>query len=115
MSRKGRRWFTVESKAFELVIDEVGGKLRECIWERCKGISSWIRFGDASLSSLLVGVESCCRDRDDRKGKRLSGGWNILAEKLREVGVAPFGGLKDPISLDVLKRKRSLIQGHMRM
>ncbi|RVX23250.1 Bifunctional riboflavin biosynthesis protein RIBA 1, chloroplastic [Vitis vinifera] len=39
-SRGGRRWFTVESKAFELVIDEVGGKLRGCIWERCKGITS---------------------------------------------------------------------------
>ena len=65
MSRGGRRRFTVESKAYDLVIDEVGGKLRGCIWERCKGLSSWIRFGDASLSSLLVGVESCCRDRDD--------------------------------------------------
>ena len=51
--RGGRRWFAVESKSFELLIDEVGGKLRGCIWERCKGITSWIRFGDASLSSLL--------------------------------------------------------------
>ena len=150
-SRGGRRWFPVESKAFELVIDEVGGKLRGCIWERCKGITSWIRFGDASLSSLLVGVESCCRDRDERswslvweeegrkyrmerrsneagrfllcsvrdleakrfclifpEGKGLSGGWNILAEKLREVGVAPFGGLKDPLSLEVLKKENEL-------
>lgn len=153
MSRGGRRRFTVESKAYELVIDEVGGKLRGCIWEKCKGISSWIRFGDASLSSLLVGVESCCRDRDDRnwsfaweeegrkyrlerrtneagrfilcyvrdleakrfclifpEGKRLSGGWNILVEKLREVGVAPFGGLKDPLSLEVLKKEKELDQ-----
>ncbi|RVW20304.1 Transposon TX1 uncharacterized 149 kDa protein [Vitis vinifera] len=144
MSRGGRRRFTVESKAFDLVIDEVGGKLRGCIWERCKGLSSWIRFGDASLSSLLVGVESCCRDRDDSnwslaweeegrkyrlerrtneagrfilcsvrdleakrfclifpEGKRLSGGWNTLDEKLREVGVAPFRGVKDPLSLEV--------------
>ena len=150
-SRGGRRWFPVESKAFELVIDEVGGKLRGCIWERCQGITSWIRFGDASLSSLLAGVESCCRDRDDRswslvweeegrkyrierrsneagrfllcsvrdleakrfclifpEGKGLSGGWNILAEKLREVGVVPFGGLKDPLSLEVLKKENEL-------
>ncbi|RVW40247.1 hypothetical protein CK203_078334 [Vitis vinifera] len=149
MSRGGRRQFTVESKAFELVIDVVGGKLRGCIWERCKGLSSWIRFGDASLSSLLVGVESCCRDRDDSnwslaweeegrkyrlercsneagrfilcsvrdleakrfclifpEGKRLSGGWNTLAEKLREVGVAPFRGVKDPLSLEVLKKEK---------
>ncbi|RVX08206.1 hypothetical protein CK203_017772 [Vitis vinifera] len=149
MSRGSRRRFTVESKAYELVIDEVGGKLRGCIWERCKGLSSWIRFGDASLSSLLVGVESCCRDRDDSnwslaweeegrkyrlerrtneagrfilcsvrdleakrfclifpEGKRLSRGWNILAEKLREVGVAPFRGVKDPLSLEVLKKEK---------
>ena len=149
MSRGGRRCFSVESKAYELVIDEVGGKLRGCIWERCKGLSSWIRFGDASLSSLLVGVESCCRDRDDSnwslaweeegrkyrlerrtneagrfilcsvrdleakrfclifpEGKRLSGGWNTLAEKLREVGVAPFRGVKDPLSLEVLKKEK---------
>ncbi|KAL6331608.1 hypothetical protein AAG906_011548 [Vitis piasezkii] len=149
MSRGGRRRFTVESKAYDLVIDEVGGKLRGCIWERCKGLSSWIRFGDASLSSLLVGVESCCRDRDDSnwslaweeegrkyrlerrtneagrfilcsvrdleakrfclifpEGKRLSGGWNTLAEKLREVGVAPFSGVKDPLSLEVLKKEK---------
>ena len=151
MSRGGRRWFTVESKAVELVIDEGGGKLRGCIWEKCKGISSLIRFGDASLSSLLARVESCCRDRDDRswslvweeegrkyrmerctneagrfilcsvrdleakrfcliflEEKGLSRGWNILAEKLREVGVAPFGGLKDPLSFEVLKKEKEL-------
>ena len=148
--RGGRRWFAVESKSFELLIDEVGGKLRGCIWERCKGITSWIKFGDASLSSLLAGVESCCRGRDDRswslvweegrkykmerrsseagrfllcsvrdleakrfclifpEGKGLSGGWNILVEKLREVGVAPFGGLKDPLSFEVLKKEKDL-------
>ena len=150
-SRGGRIWFVVESKAFELLIDEVGGKLRGCIWERCKGITSWIRFGDPSLSSLLAGVESCCRDRDDRswspvweeerrkyrmercsneagifllcfvhnleakrfcliflEWKGLFGGWNILVEKLREVGVAPFGGLKNPLSFEVLKKGKEL-------
>ena len=29
-----------------------------------------------------------------------------MAEKLREVGVAPFGGLKDPLSLEVLKKEK---------
>ncbi|RVW23501.1 hypothetical protein CK203_090731 [Vitis vinifera] len=107
MSRGGRRWFTVESKAFELVIDEVGGKLRGCIWERCKGISSWIRFGDASLSSLLVGVESCCRDRDDRNW---SFAWRRREGKAERGWVAPFGGLKDPLSLEMLKKEKELDQ-----
>ena len=31
-----------------------------------------------------------------------------MAEKLREVGVAPFGGLKDPLSLEVLKKEKKL-------
>ena len=42
------------------------------------------------------------------EGKGLSGGWNILVEKLREVGVAPFGGLKDPLSFEVLKKEKDL-------
>ena len=147
--RDGRRWFAVESKSFELLTDVVRGKLRGCIWERCRGTTSWIRFGDASLRSLLTGVETCCRGRDDRsqslvwekegrkyrlerrsneagrfllcsvrdleakrfclifpEGKGLSGGWNILAEKLREVGVVPIGGLKDPLSIELLKKEK---------
>ncbi|RVX16454.1 hypothetical protein CK203_005910 [Vitis vinifera] len=118
--RDGRRWFAVESKSFELLTDVVRGKLRGCIWERCRGTTSWIRFGDASLRSLLTGVETCCRGRDDRSrslvweeeegstGKGLSGGWNILAEKLREVGVVPIGGLKDPLSIELLKKEKDL-------
>ena len=148
--RGGRSWFAVESKSFDILIDEVGGKLRGCIWERCKGITSWIRFWDVSLSRLLVGIETCCRGRDDRgwslaweegrkyrlerrsnevgrfllcsvrdleakrfclifpEGKGLSGGWNILVEKLREVGVVPIGGLKNPLYSEVLKKEKEL-------
>ena len=29
-----------------------------------------------------------------------------MAEKLREVGVAPFRGVKDPLSLEVLKKEK---------
>ena len=42
------------------------------------------------------------------EGKGLSGGWNILAKKLREVGVVPLGGLKDPLSIEVLKKEKEL-------
>ena len=72
--RGGRRWFAMESKSFEILIDNVGGKLRGCIWERCRGITSWIRFGDASLSSLLAEVETCCRGSDDRS-------WSLVWEE----------------------------------
>ena len=141
----------MESKSFELWVDKVGGKLRGCIWEKCRGLTSWIRFGDASLISLLDGVEACCRGSDDRswslvweeggrkyrlecrsnkegrfllcfvcdleakrfcliflEGKGLIGGWNILAEKLRETGVVPSGGLKDSLSLEVLRKEKKM-------
>ena len=42
------------------------------------------------------------------EGKGLSGGWNILAEKLRAVGVVPTGGLKNPLSIEVLKKEKEL-------
>ena len=35
--------------------------LKGCIWERRKGITSWIRFGGLSLSCMLVGLEACDR------------------------------------------------------
>ena len=87
--RGGRVWFAVESKSFEILIDEVGGKLRGCIWERSKGITSWIRFGDVSLCRLLAGVEFCCRGRDE---KGWSHAWEEedrsyrLEKRLNEVG-----------------------------
>ena len=43
------------------------------------------------------------------EGKGLFGGWNILAEKLRGVGVVPTGGLKDPLSIEVLMKEKELI------
>ena len=149
--RGGRVWFAVESKSFEILIDEVGGKLRGCIWERSKGITSWIRFGDVSLCRLLAGIETCCRGRDEKgwshaweeegrkyrlesrsnevgrfllcsvhdleakrfsliflEGKGMFGGWNILAEKLREARVVPIGGLKTSLYSEVQKKEKEL-------
>ena len=48
-SKGGRSWFAVEAKSFEILVEDVGGKLRGCIWERSRGVSSWVRFGEASL------------------------------------------------------------------
>ena len=58
----GKCWFAVESKTFEISIEVVRGKPRGIILERSdKGFSSWIRFGERSLSYLLEGVEAWCR------------------------------------------------------
>ena len=43
----------MESKSFELVVEDVQGKWKGCIWERSGGVSSYIRFGEESLSCLL--------------------------------------------------------------
>ncbi|RVW64192.1 hypothetical protein CK203_046365 [Vitis vinifera] len=118
-SRGGRRWFVVESKAFELLIDEVGGKLRGCIWERCKGITSWIRFGDPSLSSLLAGVESCCRDRDDRswspvweeEGRKMEGViWRVeyFGRETERGWSSSLWRIKGPSFFEVLKKGKEL-------
>ena len=64
--RGGRSRFVVESKSFEILVEDLGRKLKGCIWERSRGISSWIRFGEASLRCLLEGVEACCREVDDQ-------------------------------------------------
>ena len=139
----------MEAKSFEILIEELGGKLRGCIRERSKGVSSWIRFREASLRCLLDGVEACCRevynsvwasgweegnrkyrlehrlngagrfifcsvrDIDSKKysiivpdGKEQSFGWNSLAERPRDLGVTPLGGLQGPKgSEDLLRAK----------
>ncbi|RVW95868.1 hypothetical protein CK203_025791 [Vitis vinifera] len=52
---------------FELQVEVVEGKLKGRIWEICRGTTSWIRFGEVSLSHLLDGVEACCRDNGNRR------------------------------------------------
>ena len=67
VSKGGKCWFAVESKAFKISIEEVRGKLRGTIWERSKGVSSWIRFGEKGLSLLLEGVEAWCKGESNSK------------------------------------------------
>ena len=57
----------VESKSFEILVEDLGGKMKGCIWERSRGVSSWIRFEEASLRCLLEGVEACCREVDNQR------------------------------------------------
>ena len=59
-SPRGRYWFGVELKTFEISIEDHKGKVCGKICERGPKFSSWIRFGEKCLSLLLEGVESCC-------------------------------------------------------
>ena len=128
--RGGKAWFAFEAKSFEIKVEDTKRGLRGCIWERRKGITSWIRFGGRSLIRLLTGLEECVRanrdltwqnvwEEDGRRyklekgsnqagvfircsvrdfggksynlmfpeGNGIIGGWRILAEKLRRLGV----------------------------
>ena len=76
----GKSWFAVESKSFEISIEEVRGRLRGTIWERSKGLSSWIRFGEKGLSLLLEGVEAWCRGESNSKLLKV---WDEGARKFR--------------------------------
>ena len=59
--RGGKAWFTIEAKSIDIVMGDSGKKLKSCIWERCKGKTSWVRFGDISLKKLFLRVEDCDR------------------------------------------------------
>ena len=59
--RGSRRWFTVEAKSFEILVEGVGRRKQYFIIEKSKGGISWIRFGEGSLGTLWKGVSECCR------------------------------------------------------
>ena len=76
----GKCWFAIESKTYEVSLEEVRGKLRGTIVERSRGFSSWIRFRVTSLRKFLEGLEECCRE--ERKG-RLVKVWEEEGRKFR--------------------------------
>ncbi|RVW88462.1 putative ribonuclease H protein [Vitis vinifera] len=81
--RGGRSCFVVESKSFEILVKELGGKLKGCIWERSK-----------ERLIIEIGLLAGRRGTGSIEGKGQSFGWNSLAVRLRGLGVAPSGGLQ---------------------
>lgn len=73
-------WVAIESKTFEVSIEEIKGKLKGIIVERSRGFSSWIRFGASGLRKLLECFEECCRE--EKKG-RLVKVWEEEGRKFR--------------------------------
>ena len=88
----------IESKSFEISIEEVNGDLLGKVVERDRSFSSWIRFGEFRLSRPLERVELCCWEekvflllQNGRKGGE-GLGCNVLAMVL--AGFSPvFNGL----------------------
>ena len=57
-----RRWFSVDSKTFEIKVEGEGRKEQVIITERRRGRSSWIRFSEEGVRILIKGVESYRRE-----------------------------------------------------
>ena len=64
---KSRCWFAIESKSFEISIDQAGGRVVGMITERGRGFVEWIKFGAKSLSQLLKMVEDFCNFAERKK------------------------------------------------
>lgn len=47
--QRGSYWVGVESKSFEILMEQVKGKMMGKILERGLGFSTWIRFGEREL------------------------------------------------------------------
>ena len=61
--RGSRRWFTVEARSFEILVEGVGRRKQFFIIEKGKGGILWIWFGEGSLGTLWKGVNECCRKK----------------------------------------------------
>ena len=57
-----RRWFSVDSKTFEIKVEGEERKQQVIITERRRGRSSWIRFREEGVRILIKGVESFRRE-----------------------------------------------------
>ena len=64
--------FGVESKIFEIGVEEKQGKTQIVIVESKGGVSSWVRMGSLSVEVLLDSLNQCIKVEDMGKWER---GW----------------------------------------
>ena len=65
-----KRSFTVESKTFELALDERKGKRQILIVEKKRGVSTWVRLGLESLGLFKEGLIHCIRDEKEGRWEK---------------------------------------------
>ena len=56
-----KRWFSIESKSFEIFVEGIGGSLKGYLTKRKNWVVTLIRFGEEGLGTLLKCNERCCR------------------------------------------------------
>ncbi|RVW77360.1 hypothetical protein CK203_043649, partial [Vitis vinifera] len=62
--------FTVESKAFEIVVEDRRGKIQGLIVEKKGGVSSWVRLGSDNIGFFLEGLNLCIKDEKEARWGR---------------------------------------------
>ncbi|RVW46137.1 hypothetical protein CK203_076157 [Vitis vinifera] len=68
--RRKESRFTVESKEFEIAVEDRRGKIQGCIVEKKGGASSWVRLGAESLTFFLEGLNLCIKgEKEIRWGR----------------------------------------------
>ncbi|RVW81496.1 Obg-like ATPase 1 [Vitis vinifera] len=96
--------FGVESKVFEVEVEERRGKTLFFIVESKRGVSSRVRLGLASVRLFLEGLDQCVKngkgdkwekgvvDAEEKKynicipkGRGEKGGWSVMAEVIRDL------------------------------
>ena len=68
--RRKESSFAVESKVFEIVLDERKGRPQVLIVEKKRGISSWVRMGPESLGFFMEGLIHCIKDEKEGRWER---------------------------------------------
>ena len=70
--KRKTRSFGVESKSFELEMEERRGKTLITITESKKGVSSWVRMGMFSVGLFMEGLHQCIEDVNEGRWEK---GW----------------------------------------
>ncbi|RVW27454.1 hypothetical protein CK203_094368 [Vitis vinifera] len=102
--KRKTRSFGVESKSFELEMEERRGKTLITITESKKGVSSWVRMGMFSVGLFMEGLHQCIEDVNEGRwekgwkekgrnfslylyseGQRRQGGWSAMVEALYQL------------------------------
>ena len=98
--------FVVESKVFEVEIEEKRGKPQAIIVESKRGVSSWIRLGPASVGFFLEGLEQCLKVGKEGKWEK---GWKEKGRSFSMVRDANSAGCFLRLGVvDIEKRKYSI-------
>ena len=93
----------MESKVFEIGIEERKGKPQVIIVESKRGVSSWVRMGPTSVGFCLEGLNQCIKDGKEGKWER---GWKEKGRSYSLVQDANSAGCFLRLRVVDLEKKR---------